>query len=220
MTDIADEMAKWGGGWLDNIKEAVVSGGKWKAIPLGNVGQQMVYRIDWFKEAGYDKFPDTWDELLEAGIKLKAKGRPVRLRVRLRLRRQPRLDVPAALVVRRPRDGQGRQDRHPGLGRDGEVGRFCAKSFFEKTQFQDVLGWTDVNNNRAFLAEQISCTNNATSILQTAQKEFPQLVDVIGHAPNPKGPSGERFSLLNPLELRRLHVLARPGSRQEPRSSS
>src|SRR5690554_1194866 len=76
VTDIADDMAKWGGGWLDNIKEATVSGTKWKGVPLGNVGQQMVYRIDWFKEGGYDKFPGTWNELLEAGIKRKEKGHP------------------------------------------------------------------------------------------------------------------------------------------------
>jgi multiple sugar transport system substrate-binding protein len=197
VTDIADEMAKWGGGWLDNIKEAVVAGGKWKSIPLGNVGQQMVYRIDWFKEAGYDKFPDTWDELLEAGTKLKAAGRPFGFEY-----------------------GYGFGDNHGWmypllwsyggreLDKDGKTITLdsaetaksvdFARMFFEKTQLQDVLGWTDVNNNRAFLAEQVSCTNNATSILQTAQKEFPKLVDVIGHAPNPKGPSGERFSLLNP----------------------
>ena len=197
VTDIADEMAKWGGGWLDNIKEATVSGTKWKSIPLGNVGQQMVYRIDWFKEAGYDKFPDTWDELLEAGIKLKEKGHPFGFEF-----------------------GYGFGDNHGWmypllwsfggreLDKDGKTVTLdsaeTAKSvdyvrtLFEKTQLQDVLGWTDVNNNRAFLAEQISCTNNATSILQSAQKDFPQLVDNIGHAPNPKGPSGERFSLLNP----------------------
>ena len=36
----------------------------------------MVYRKDWFDEAGVKKFPETWDEFLEAGIKLKAKGHP------------------------------------------------------------------------------------------------------------------------------------------------
>ncbi|MGE3910484.1 MAG: ABC transporter substrate-binding protein [Chloroflexota bacterium] len=196
VTDIADEMGKWGGGWLDNIKEAVVSNGRWKAIPLGNIGQQMVYRIDWFKEVGYDKFPETWEELLEAGTKLKEKGRPFGMEY-----------------------GYGFGDNHGWMypllwsyggremDKDGktvvldsaETAKSVdfARTFFEKTQLQDVLGWTDVNNNRAFLAEQISCTNNATSILQTAEKEFPQLAENIGHAANPKGPTGERYSLLN-----------------------
>src|ERR1700743_3281354 len=76
VSDIAEEIGKDGGGWYPNAQEAVVVGGKWKAIPFGNIGQLMNWRTDWFKEAGYEKFPDTWDELLEAGIKLKKNGHP------------------------------------------------------------------------------------------------------------------------------------------------
>jgi len=34
---------------------------------------------------------------------------------------------------------------------------FC-REFFQKTMFEDVLGWTDPSNNKAYLSEQISCT--------------------------------------------------------------
>lgn len=196
VTDIAEDLGKRYGGWYDNVKEAVVVNGKWKAIPIGNVGQMMVYRTDWFKEVGYDSFPETWDELLEAGTKLKAKGHPFGFEL-----------------------GHGFGDNHGWLypllwsfggrevDKDGktvvldsdETARavdFCRK-FFEQTMIQDVLGWTDVNNNKAFLGEQISCTNNASSILTAAKTDFPNLAPVIGHAPNPKGPTGERYSLLN-----------------------
>ena len=76
VTDIAEAVGKQQGGWYGSAKEACVVNGKWKAVPFGNVGQLMNWRIDWFKEVGFDKFPDTWDELLEAGTKLKAKGHP------------------------------------------------------------------------------------------------------------------------------------------------
>ena len=196
VTDIAEDMGRRGGGWLDNIKEAVVVDGKWRAIPLGNVGQLMVYRMSWFKDVGFDRFPDTWDELLEAGTKLKEKGRPMGFEY-----------------------GYGFGDNHGWMypllwsygGREvdadgktvvldsAETARSVdyARTLFERTMLPDVLGWTDVNNNRSFLAEQVSCTNNASSILQVAKNEFPALVDDIGHAPNPKGPTGERFALLN-----------------------
>jgi len=49
------------------------------------------------------------------------------------------------------------------------------REFFQKTMFEDVLGWTDVSNNKAFLAEQISCTNNAESILYIAKRDFPDI---------------------------------------------
>jgi multiple sugar transport system substrate-binding protein len=60
--DVAEEAGKKNAGWHDAAKEAVIVNGKWKAIPFGNVGQLMNWRTDWFKEAGYDKFPDTWEE--------------------------------------------------------------------------------------------------------------------------------------------------------------
>ena len=76
VSDIADEIGKKNGGWYDAVQEAVVVNGKWKAIPFGNIGQLMNWRTDWFKEVGVTKFPDTWDELLEAGNKLKKAGHP------------------------------------------------------------------------------------------------------------------------------------------------
>ena len=76
VSDIAEEIGKKNGGWYDSAKEAVVVNGKWKAIPFGNVGQIMNWRTDWFAEVGVKDFPDTWDELLEAGIKLKKAGHP------------------------------------------------------------------------------------------------------------------------------------------------
>ena len=196
LTDIADDLGKKMGGWYDNVKDAVVVNGKWKAIPIGNIGQMMVYRTDWFKEAGYDQFPETWDELLEAGIKLKARGHPFGFEL-----------------------GHGFGDNHGWLypllwsfggrevDKDGkkvvldsdETARSVdfVRKFFEQTMVQDVLGWTDPNNNKAFFGEQISCTNNASSILTAAKTDFPNIAPVVGHALNPKGPSGERFSLLN-----------------------
>jgi len=59
--DIAESVGKEQGGWYEPAKEACVVNGKWKAVPFGNVGQLMNWRMDWFKEVGFDKFPDTWD---------------------------------------------------------------------------------------------------------------------------------------------------------------
>src|SRR5690349_20931272 len=50
--DIAEEVGKAQGGWYEAGKEAVVVGGKWKAIPFANIGQLMNWRTDWFAEVG------------------------------------------------------------------------------------------------------------------------------------------------------------------------
>jgi multiple sugar transport system substrate-binding protein len=157
----------------------------------------MNYRTDWFDEVGVKEFPDTWDGLLEAGIKLKKNGHPFGYEL-----------------------GHGFGDNHGWLypllwsyggrevDKDGktvvidsaETARavdFC-REFYQKTMFEDVLGWTDVSNNKAFLAEQISCTNNAESILYVAKKDFPDIGKVTSQALNPKGPTGERYHILAP----------------------
>ena len=196
VTDIAEEIGKESGGWYPTAQESVVVNGKWKAIPFGNIGQLMNWRTDWFKKAGYDKFPDTWDELLEAGIKLKKLGHPFGFEL-----------------------GHGFGDNHGWMypllwsygarevEADGktividsdETARavdYCRR-LYKETMLEDCLGWTDINNNKAFLSEQISCTNNAQSILWLAKRDFPEMAKVIDQSENPKGPKG-RFHMLNP----------------------
>jgi multiple sugar transport system substrate-binding protein len=195
--DIAEEVGKAQGGWYDAGKEAVVVNGKWKAIPFSNIGQLMNWRTDWFAEVGVKKFPDTWEELYEIGKKLKAKDHPFGFEL-----------------------GHGFGDNHGWLypllwsyggaevAADGktvvidsdETARAVdfARKFFKDTMLADVLGWTDVSNNKAWMAEQISCTNNAESILWFAKREFPEIGKVTAQAMNPAGPKG-RFHLLNSI---------------------
>jgi len=196
VSDIAEGIGKKNGGWYDSAKEAVIVNGKWKAIPFGNVGQLMNWRSDWFAEVGVKDFPDTWDELLEAGIKLKKAGHPFGFEL-----------------------GHGFGDNHGWLypllwsyggaevEPDGktividsdETARAIdfARKFFQQTMLEDVLGWTDVSNNKAWMSEQISCTNNAESILWFAKKQFPDIGKVTQQSLNPQGPKG-RFHILAP----------------------
>ncbi len=197
VSDIAEEVGKKSGGWYPAAKESAVVGGKWKAIPFSTIGQLMNWRTDWFAEVGFKKFPDTWEELYEAGKKLKAKGHPFGFEL-----------------------GHGFGDNHGWLypllwsygghevSADGKTVTIdsdetahavdFARKFFKDTMLEDCLGWTDVSNNKAFLAEQISCTNNAESILFVAKRDFPDIAKVTDQSLNPQGPKG-RFHFLNPI---------------------
>ena len=55
---------------------------------------------------------------------------------------------------------------------------------------EDCLGWTDVSNNKAFMSEQISCTNNAESILWFAKRTSPTSAKVTDQAHEPEGAEG------------------------------
>src|SRR5438132_922504 len=81
-----------------------------------------------------------------------------------------------------------------------ETGRAVdfARKFFRDTMLDDVLGWTDVSNNKAWYAEQISCTNNAESILWLAKRDFPDIAKVTDQAMNPAGPKG-RFHIMSAI---------------------
>src|SRR6266851_7619958 len=197
VSDIAEEAGKRQGGWYDAAKEAAVVNGKWKAIPFSNIGQLMNWRTDWFKEVGFSKFPETWDELYEAGKKLKAKDHPFGFEL-----------------------GHGFGDNHGWLypllwsyggaevQPDGktvsidsdETARAVdyARKLFKDCVLEDCLGWTDVSNNKAWMAEQISCTNNAESILWVAKRDFPEIGKVTDQAMNPAGPKG-RFHIMSSI---------------------
>jgi len=197
VSDIAEEIGQKQGGWYPSGKEATFVDGKWKAIPFGNIGQLMNWRTDWFAEVGFKKFPETWEELYEAGKKLKANDHPFGFEL-----------------------GHGFGDNHGWLypllwsygghevEEDGktviidsdETAKAIdfARKFFKDTMFDDVLGWTDVSNNKAWLAEQISCTNNAESILFVAKRDFPEIGKVTDQALNPAGPKG-RFHLMQAI---------------------
>ena len=197
VSDIAEDMGKKQGGWYDVGKEAGMVNGKWKAIPFSNIGQLMNWRTDHFKEVGVTKFPDTWEELYEVGKKLKAKDHPFGFEL-----------------------GHGFGDNHGWLypllwsygghevEPDGKTVSIdssetaaaidFARKFFKDTMLDDCLSWTDVSNNKAWMSEQISCTNNAESILWLAKRDFPEIGKVTDQAMNPQGPKG-RFHLMNSI---------------------
>src|SRR5437763_10733123 len=197
VTDIAGEAGQARGGVYPAGKESVFVDGKWKGVPFSNIGQLMNWRTDYFKEVGVTKFPDTWEELYEVGKKLKVKDHPFGFEL-----------------------GHGVGDNHGWIypllwsygghevEADGktvvidsdETARAVdfARKFFKDSMIDDVLGWTDVSNNKAWYAEQISCTNNAESILWLAKRDFPEIAKVTDQAQNPTGPKG-RFHLMNSI---------------------
>ena len=197
LSDLAEDIGKKQGGWYPAAREATVVNGKWKAIPFSNIGQLMNWRTDWFAEIGVKTFPETWDEFYEVGKKLKAKDHPYGLEL-----------------------GHGFGDNHGWIypllwsygghevEADGktividsdETARALdyARKLFKDCVLEDCLGWTDVSNNKAWMAEQISCTNNAESILWFAKKNFPEIGKVTDQAQNPAGPKG-RFHMMSSI---------------------
>jgi multiple sugar transport system substrate-binding protein len=187
--DLAEELGRQGEGYYDLPKAHSFVNGRWRAVPTAIVSPASTYRTDWFKEVGYDKFPDTWPEYREAGKKLKAKGHPIGQAFGHSLG-DPPIFCYALLWAFGGKE----------VEEDGKTVVLDSEETLEAVEFgvgfwkdacdEGGLAWDDSSNNRAFLAEQISATFNGASIWVEAKKNFPHLVPLTNHAYFPAGPHG------------------------------
>lgn len=205
VSDVAEELGRSQGGFYDISKAVATVGNKWIGVPWCIGGGLVAYRKSWFEEAGYSKFPDTWETYREAGKKLKAKGRPFGQTLGHTFG-----DAPGGWYPYLWSWG-GKE-----VEADGKTVVLNSKETLESVKFavpfwkdafdEGGLAWDDSSNNRAFLSGSISATNNGPSIYLEAkrkpdtyqtEKGTPMWQDIL-HAPFPKGPGGQ-FNLPGPF---------------------
>lgn len=188
VSDIAEEIGEANGGWYDVARDICVVDGVWRAVPHFLSAHAMIYRQDLFSEAGFDTFPETWEGLLEAGTELKNMGAPL-----------------GFSLGRAAGDGNNfiysllwsfggsvtDEEGVPNLDtpETRQAIEFVAQLYNDALD-PGVLTWDDGANNRAFLAGEVSCTNNASSILWAGRNQGVEFVDAMNHAPYPAGPAG------------------------------
>lgn len=76
LNDVVEKLSTEKGGWSEFAKKTNQVSGVWKTFPDFFIRFPILYREDLWAEVGMPKGPDTWEELLEGGRKLKAKGFP------------------------------------------------------------------------------------------------------------------------------------------------
>jgi multiple sugar transport system substrate-binding protein len=150
------------------------------------------YREDWLKEAGYSKFPDTYEELRVVGKKLKAMGHPIGQCFGHSVNDPnfwcyPFVWAYGAYEVEK--DGKTVARDKKGTLEAIKLNTAMWKDCFD----EGGLSWDDSSNNRAFLAGSISITGNAASIYYVARQKFPDIAAAMNHAPNPRGPAGRFY---------------------------
>ena len=198
VADVANEVASAQGGYYDVSKQIATVGNKWIGVPFTTGGGLNAYRKSWFEDVGYKTFPETWDTFRDAGKKLKAKGRPIGQTVGHTFGDAPGWWYPFLWSF------GGKE-----VEADGKTVVLNSKETVESIKFAVVLwketmdegglAWDDTNNNRAFLSQTVSATNNGASIYIEAKKKpetyltekgTPMYQDIL-HAPIPKGVAGQ-----------------------------
>lgn len=188
VSDVAKEIGDANGGWYNIATEAAQVNGVWRAVPWFLAAHAMIYREDQFAEAGFSKFPETWEELLKAGTALKKKGQPL------------------GFSVGRA-DGDGNNfcytllwsfggavtDADNKIVLDSPETRAAlefVKQLYNDAMDPSVATWDDNANNTAFLAGKISCTNNASSVMWAGRRDQVKFAAAMNHARYPAGPKG------------------------------
>lgn len=199
VSDLAETLGKELKGWTNIAKDVGMVGGTWRAIPWAICPQVINYRVDWLKELGYTKFPDTYEEMLVLAKKLKDKGHPVGFALGRALGDANQFHYPLLWAfggAECKKDGKTIAINSPETAKAIDYRRELHKV----GETDDVFAWDDAANNRAFMAEAISVTLNATSIYWAMKKNAPHLREVTDHALAPRGPAG-RFSYSTPFSL-------------------
>ncbi len=194
LTELANYLGDKYGGWYDGLRSYATRDGKFIAMPLTAIGNAVCYRDSHMKAAGFSEFPEDTAGFLELCKAMKAKGTPA--------------GFPHGKAV-----GDGNNYAHWLLWSHGgkmvdEDGKVTinspetlaainyAKQLYE-TFIPGTESWLDINNNRAFLAGQISLTANGVSLYYAAKKD-PALAEIAEdlRATNfPIGPVGQSVEL-------------------------
>lgn len=202
LVEVGDIVAKFEptqGTFYDWVPKTAAVNGTWYSLPTGTFGSAYAYRVSYFKQAGADTFPTTWEELFKVGKKLKEMGKPLGQAFGHSTGDPPSFAYPymwayGAMEVQK--DGKTVAFNVPQFVDGMKLFAQGWKDAFDPTG----LSWDDSVNNRAFLADQISATLNGSSIYLTAKGPAdkggkPDIAADMNHAAYPKGPAGQ-FNML------------------------
>lgn len=188
MTDVADYLGKKYGGWVDSAVKYGKSGNKWIAVPICYSGALINYRLEASKKAGFSKFPDKTDAMLEYAKAMKAQGTPGGMALghasgdgntwvhwALWAHGGQTVDANDKVIINSPETVKALE---------------FAKTLYEHS-IPGTASWNDGSNNKAFLAKEVHWTNNGISIYVAAQNNAKDVAADMDHAYFPVGPVGK-----------------------------
>lgn len=196
VTDLATYLGDKYGGWYEGNKGYAFKDGKFIGLPLAAIGNAIVYRDSWVKEAGFSEFPRDTDSFLELCKALQKNGRPAGFthghgvgdgnnyaHWLLWSHGGMMVDESGKVVINSP-------ETHASL----EYAKALYETFIPGTE-----SWLDVNNNRAFLAGELSVIANGISAYNSAKtSDDPKLLEMaedIRSVNLPIGPVGKSVEL-------------------------
>jgi multiple sugar transport system substrate-binding protein len=145
------------------------------------------WRNDLWAEAGFPQGPQTWDDVLGAGPKLKQAGHPLGIGI------SQDIDANMALIAMMMCFGSYIQDEESNVTINSpetvEAVRFMSE-IFNAGMTEEVFSWDASSNNRFYVSGKGSMILNAISAVRTLEDEGSELAAATSLAPIPEGPNG------------------------------
>lgn len=144
------------------------------------------YRQDLWSQVGYPNGPDTYDDLLVGGKKIKDKlGNPVGLGL------SQELDTNMAMRAILWSYGGAEQNEagHVTLHSKNTIEAVkYVRELYKQCETPEVFSWDPSSNNRGILSGKLSFVQNAISVTRAAEKDNPEMSKQIQLRPALKGP--------------------------------
>jgi multiple sugar transport system substrate-binding protein len=197
LDDVTEAIAKEGGGWERLAQTVSLRDGHWKTVPWFYISFPLAWRTDLFEEVG-EKLPNTWDDLLRAGKKLKAKGHPLGLQFG---HSNDANNIERMIMWSYGASEVGKDSRTVTVNSKEMVTALeFAKQLHHDANDPTTIAWDDASNNRCLAAAKCSAILNPISAWASIDKQGIKvpgkqtaLAQVINHDLPPAGPAG-RFS--------------------------
>ena len=188
VNDLADKLGKKYGGWTPLAENYSSVKGRYHSIPDYFIDFPGLYRKDlWTEHAGMPNGPDSWDELLQGGRKLKAKGFPVGIGLAHHndSRNSWRAIMWSFGGSEVAKDGKTLTWNSPQVR---EAMKYM-KALYKEAMTPEVLSWDDASNNRLLASGRGSWIHNPISAYRTIEGQNKELADKIFIQLSPKGPA-------------------------------
>jgi len=187
VSDICTDLARKHGEWYSFAREHAYIRGQWLAVPYLFISFPGSHRIDLFEQVG-EKPPDTWDDLLRAGQKLKKLGHPVGFAIS-----QTTDSVSTLYSILW---SYGARD----VAEDGKTITINSKAteivvdyvraLYNDAMDPSVLSWDNASNNQWLNSGKGSWIHNPISHYVVAKEKQMPVAKVTGFHSSPAGPGG------------------------------
>jgi multiple sugar transport system substrate-binding protein len=187
LTDVVVPLAERNGGLYGFCAEAALVQGRWRAMPWHHRSFPGSYNKRYFDQVG-EKAPETWDNLLQAGRKLKAYGYPVGIAISQTYDATSTLSAIMWCYGAKTVEADGKTVAIN--SKETEAAIEYVRQLYTDAMEPEVLLWDDNSNNRLLLSGRGSWIHNPHSHYLLAKEKQMLIAEQIYFHLSPRGPAG------------------------------